>query len=1065
MSRFLKALACVALLALQIAPASAWIHGGNSISLLANSQFNPNFANSGSYEQVFLNMLKAGPAWTFGDNSGHPTPAALNGNGEPLPGGACFSHSGCYMGDMRLSNQFERPGNWAAIAAGRGKLAYQNTNGTIATGACSGTTSGTPGVGGTISCDNSACSSATGSISGQTLTITVASSCQLLLYQPITSGSTTTNQFGVPTAIIGMSGSANCPTCNGTGGTGTYLVNFSQTVASGSLIPGIINKPTISNEIATGLVAVNYSVQATDATNPLNSFALVHENDLLLYYQGQISGATFKQRVSLANFLIERDLNLNNTNPSSIATWGDRKPTAYVSWTAPEMRNSLYAGSPSYVLNGSSNNYAVNLGVSLPADKQHVCVQWLNSSTTSTIKFRIDNGVTYYPVLEFRGGFVPQSGAGQWPVANNSDGLTFDATLQAWLTTGAGQSSSCLNNYMPPEAFIQMNSELGTVPWVVMPMYASDPITDYPIQYALLLQGYSWRIPPQFEIPDEPWNCGGGGIGPYPSAKSRAYIAADPTHWSNGGIFCQSGGDIPNWSGKAGSLLAQAIRQVSSTYTVIVGVQTTWTPTSTFNNSIRSASYVAQNPANIPIQSGCAGVGAIQTLCPTPFRQTAAYTEMKGSTATAGAITIANYWSIGGINGPALTGQELQLAFCYYYQAAGCASQSSIMTTYFGTQPITQPSGDFAASTATWLAWYNFAKTCAGGASCTPLVVFNYEGTFTTGSVSADQSQTVTAASAATNAILSVAGNGCAANEPVALSGLSGGTWAAAGNGPYTVQATGTDSTHCAINLNSTGLGTLGATATASGSTGIGAGSVVLTAPCPTFTAGSFQVNDLTNSLTIGIATCSGSTLTFPNLTGHSVVNGDTLQFFPLIVYTGSKNYINYLRNSAWIAPYLATWTTTLYNAIASTSGPCAPDVCSYYPSQFNLAAPTGGGSANCCWLGWSTDIFGNFAIASASQATASGGNLTLGGTITGIFKQGQTIIGGGISGVTITGACSQTGSLPAGANVGDVCPLSASPTMTSNAVNGSIVPSSANDNPIKSNKAICAWNGNSNCT
>jgi hypothetical protein len=46
--------------------------------------------------------------------------------------------------------------------------------------------------------------------------------------------------------------------------------------------------------------------------------------------------------------------------------------------------------------------------------------------------------------------------------------------------------------------------------------------------------------------------------------------------------------------------------------------------------------------------------------------------------------------------------------------------------------------------------------------------------------------------------------------QTVTLSNLSGGKWPSA-EGSYTVQASGTDANHCAINLNSTSLGTLSA--------------------------------------------------------------------------------------------------------------------------------------------------------------------------------------------------------------------------------------------------------------
>jgi hypothetical protein len=1006
--KLLRILFSIALLVFQVAPTIAGINnpgsGSGSVVVTSNSQLNPD----GS---IFVNVLKQGQAWVCTTGGAHAQPSDLSTTGYPISTSACMAAGhGLEVPSITTSSQFERPGNWVQLGSGLGAGfifdSFSATSASPGASACSGTRSG----GGNITCTNSSCTQPTGQISGQTLTITVASSCPLLLYQAITNGSTFTNQFGVPTMIIGMSGSANCVSCTGTGGTGTYLINWSQTVASGSMIQGLYNEVTITagTENTTGYAAWSFGVNATDATNPVANMALVHKSDLLAYAQGQLTNPLFKLRVQQANFAILRNQTLDNPNVGNRTTWSTRRPPAYYSYTAPEMRASLFACSyglyngttpcqTTYALNGSSNDYSVNLGAALPVDKQTVCVQWSTNTTNTTNTFSIDNGTTKHAVIAYHGGNL---GIGNIS-AGHMEGLVYDATLQEWVSTVvSGISDSCLNNFGSAEAFVEVNQEIGTTPWITEPYLAADPITDYMLQYAKYFQGFTWSHTPIFEIPDEPWNCAGQGVGPYASLKSGVYVAADTTWSANASGHTNCGeGDMENWAGKAASLLGQVLRNVSSSYVALVGTQTVGNAGSLWNAELLSNSYVGQNPSNIPTQNGCAGAAAIQTSCPTPFTQTAAYKAMAGATSAAAGITIANYWGLTLQQGTTADNMtEVSEAYCYFFQSGGCASQSSVMTTYMATQSITN-AGTVPSIVTLWSNWHNFANTCAGGASCSPMSVYNYEGTYSVGSVGSDETSPVTAATNASTAVLTISPNGCVAGQTVALSSLVGGTWSTAA-GSYTVQSAAAGT--CTINLNSTSLGTL-----------------------------------------------SSATLT----------------------YAASADYVNYLRINSWLSPDLATDTTLLYNTIASTTGTsaCSPSQCSYLPSQFLIDGSTLGYGAvvgNVPWYVWSPDMYGYYAVATCTACTAASGSLTLGGTVQGIFVSGLTIVGGQISGVTITGACTQTGALPAGANSGDVCPISSASTVSSSSIAGTIAPATnqagnSTTSPVTQWGAICAWNKN----
>lgn len=998
----LTALIAVVVLVYAAHPLQARFPRGSAFSIAARSQLNPNFLGDGA-EFKLLNALKEGGGWSYGDNLGHPAPSELDANGYPLFGSSIFTTHGGVFSIMGLPSQAERAGNYVFVGTGAGTARAFNQNGSSTGAACTGTQSGP----GNIDCNNSSCTSLTGKIdngggsAGTTLTVTVASSCSLVVGQPISNGSTSVNTFGVPTIITGKSGSANCPSCTGTGGTGTYLVNWSQSVASGSINPGIRNELTSGAEVTTNNVTWKAVILSVASGNTLGNMAFIHKNDEALYWAGQLTGSLFKLRVQQGNFSVLRDLNTAGTNITNVTTWATRKPTAYFSYLAPEMRNSLYAGQPTYALNGSSNDYAVTFGSGSPVDKQTVCVHWGNTATNATVTFNL-NGTGAKGVLGYHGTTLTLGT--DTPSSGDYDGLTFDATLNSWLNTKAVSNNySCLLNFMPPEAFLQMNAEVGTTAWLVEPYLAADPITDYSTQEALYVKTNYPSMPVEFEIPDETWNCGGQGVGSYSGAKSRAYIAID-TAWASNAVnhgFCGASGDFNNWAGKTGSLLGQAIRSVSSSYPVIVGVQTVGNAGFAFNDNILSTSYINQNSADIPTQSGCAGVGAIQTSCPTPFTKTAAYKTISD-------ITIANYWSVNLYKGDQFPNNfsaaanfgEVALSWCYFFQASGCASQSSIMSTYMvssnGFNGIT------GSLSTLWTNWHSLAQTCAGGSGCIPLTIRNYEGTYTNGGQASDIQCAAAAGcnptvTSGTTTDITLPNNGAVVGMSITIQSATGGTWSTVVGNTYQVTAVASGDFH--ISLNSTGLGT---------ATG----------------------------------------LTFS--------------------YTGSANYVTYMRGESYLSPQLYTLTTLAYNTIAGTSGACSPNACSINPSQFNLASIFFG-TGNDTWLAWAFDIYGYFTEASCTACTISGTTLTLGGTVKGVFKPGHTIFGGGVTApTTINGTCSTTaGPGPAGSNSGDTCPLSASSTVaTGTAMSGNATPpanqaGNSTTSPVQQWSGICAWNNN----
>jgi hypothetical protein len=145
------------------------------------------------------------------------------------------------------------------------------------------------------------------------------------------------------------------------------------------------------------------------------------------------------------------------------------------------------------------------------------------------------------------------------------------------------------------------------------------------------------------------------------------------------------------------------------------------------------------------------------------------------------------------------------------------------------------------------------------------------------------------------------------------------------------------------------------------------------------------------------------------------------------LTYTGSMNYINFLRNMSWATPLQEYYTNYMYTVAGKYGGGGG--------SQLDVATPVTTGSA---WSMAAPDIYGYFAVATSTASTIAGTTLTLGGTVSGRYQVGQTVIGMGIGqGITITGVLSGNGT-----RAGDTLSLSSSPGTISKgeAINGTIV-------------------------
>lgn len=201
------------------------------------------------------------------------------------------------------------------------------------------------------------------------------------------------NQWGTPTIIIGMSGSANCLSCTGTGGLGTYLINYSENIAnSGSPInisPGGRNEVSFTGDSgATPFNATQSEWEmaelTTTAGNPVQWIGFPHINDESSYDSGALVQSDYIARMEAAGFSVTRDLGITNQNgTSNCALWQDRKSPKYYSYNENEFRPSMWAGAATYALDANdNNNYTITFNGGALFDKETVIFQVPSGGST-----------------------------------------------------------------------------------------------------------------------------------------------------------------------------------------------------------------------------------------------------------------------------------------------------------------------------------------------------------------------------------------------------------------------------------------------------------------------------------------------------------------------------------------------------------------------------------------------------------------------------------------------------------------------------------------------------------
>lgn len=488
----------------------------------------------------FINLLKMGVSWTYGDSSGSAGPAELDINGYPLSGANAFSHGGVYTTTYGPS-QFERPGHYVVLWGGAGTVqVFQLAvgSGTIANVSCQYSSNGGALQNGTYSsgsCSNTAC---TGVCTGR--------------WEFSVSGENTNNFVHWELRIT--------------------AVNAGNIIQNIALVH-------VSDEAAFGWSMVNWTAGSAS-------------HDPKVGNSGQIFSPLFLSRVAAGGFGVWRFLDWTDAanSASNCQRWSERKSTAYAFYAGKDMRNALYAGVNGYALNGSSNDYTGTLGSGPPTNKQTVINYYTTTATNGTITYNL-NGTGALPVYDIFGVPIPNSNTFYFPTANTYGILIFDSELNppngAWISFSGGSFSSTggLNCGAPPEVALAFAITARVHPWFDAYYHSLIPLQDYMPSLAAYLKANapSWMIP-RFTAGNEPFNNQG-----YASTKANIY-------WG-------TTNDFLDWFSMGASVMCQAIFNVygakdGSKYECMVEPQVSSGDTpDTGNALITSPQYVAHGPA------------------------------------------------------------------------------------------------------------------------------------------------------------------------------------------------------------------------------------------------------------------------------------------------------------------------------------------------------------------------------------------------------------------------------------------------------------------------------------
>ena len=383
-------------------------------------------------------------------------------------------------------------------------------------------------------------------------------------------------------------------------------------------------------------------------------------------------------------------------------------PHAAVNIAAEDMSSTSY----DYVVNGTgmvSSPPVQGDMIQFRAD-QTSCTPSGNPAncTPHTVRLSGDNGSTYQPVVNTGG--APNL-IGNEPTQGYIHTAIYDADLKAWVLFGYASPAGGINCGPPFEAFIQLNAELGTNPWIVSPYMGADPLSTFmPSAIQYVHDNYS-SMKPEGETSNELWNnMADNSQFARNKMLAHAYPAVTGTITPDSSWVTAVNSEVfqDSWVGKTGSVQCQMMDQVyasdHSKYECIVGVHTNGgnilgAPSATANARLLSTAYINQTP---PAQSG--------------------YTKTRAGQWATG-ISVHTYWNGGHV------GTQQEVAEAYNYFNGDDSTRVSIASDYVNTTTTETLYGNTIAwNNLLYASWYAWATSSVCPAPCSFKHLHGYEG-------------------------------------------------------------------------------------------------------------------------------------------------------------------------------------------------------------------------------------------------------------------------------------------------------------------------------------------------
>lgn len=331
---------------------------------------------------------------------------------------------------------------------------------------------------------------------------------------------------------------------------------------------------------------INLGILASGFTS-VSNLKLFHADDETALNQGEIFGTKFLEEMRELNFGVIRLGDWLDMNTGNITDWASRKSYDYFTWSAYELRPSLYAGTTT----STGDAFKINFGSGAPTDKLQFILTFDHTTNTAGLTLELNNTGVAYPIFDWFGDAIPAA-SGVSPVINNNACVVFDSALGGWILT---TNNGGLINGTPVEVQLALCRELGAHPHIVIPYLSCEPMTDFVTEYVGYFKdnGPSW-MKPRVEGPNETWNNGG-------DFRATRYA------WNKALAYWHLVTEQHNWYGVALKNIGAAVSTLysgdTSKYSVLCGVQTT-TLASDSNPRLNSQRRLASRACTINSGNG-----------------------------------------------------------------------------------------------------------------------------------------------------------------------------------------------------------------------------------------------------------------------------------------------------------------------------------------------------------------------------------------------------------------------------------------------------------------------------